>query len=310
MPSGSVTLLEAAKAGDDTLKRGVVETIIQESPILARLPMITIEGNALKHMEESTLPTPEFRQVNSTYSRSFGADTEHFWGTTILGGEVFVDNYIVKTRGNLRDVKATQFQKMAKAMALTFDENFINGDGTSNTFKGVKQLISEGFGFEQETATNGGPITLNQLDEAHDLLRTGTADAILCNRTHRRKITHLARDHSSHPLIDVGTDALGRKVTMYDGVELNILGDDASGNQILAFDETQGSSNVTSSMYFVRYGTDENVCGLMGAGGSFEVRDFGEQEAAPGHMGRVEVYPGVCIFNKYSIARYKGITNA
>ena len=47
MPSGSVPLLEAAKYGDDQLKRGVVETLIQESPILEMLPQTAISGNAL-----------------------------------------------------------------------------------------------------------------------------------------------------------------------------------------------------------------------------------------------------------------------
>src|SRR5438105_3798163 len=115
--SGSVTLLEAAKWGDDLLKKGVVETIIRESPILETLPFVTIQGNALKHMQEETLPSVSFRGVNATYTRDFGTDSEHYWGVAILGGEVFVDNFIVRTRGNLGDVKARQFQKKAKANA-------------------------------------------------------------------------------------------------------------------------------------------------------------------------------------------------
>ena len=61
MPTGNVTLLEAAKTSSDPLKRGVVETLIQESPILELLPQMTIQGNALKHMEEGNLPAPAFR---------------------------------------------------------------------------------------------------------------------------------------------------------------------------------------------------------------------------------------------------------
>lgn len=309
MPSGSVTLLEAAKSGSDTLKRGVVETIVRESPILERLPMITIQGNALKHMEEGTLPTPEFRQVNATYSRSWGSDTEHFWGTTILGGEVFVDNYLVKVRGNVRDVKATQFMKMSKAMAMTFDKTFFDGTGTANDFKGANALIDEGFGFKYDDGqTNGAALTLDRMDEAHDLLRGGSADQILMPRRIRTIITQKARTSvSGVSLIDVGTDTFGRKVNMWNDIPFGIVGDDRDGNLILNFDETQGSNSDAASIYFVKYGTEENVCGLMGLGGSFEVRDFGETEAAPGHLGRVEVYPGIAIFNQYSIVRYAGI---
>lgn len=311
MPTGSVTLLEAAKCGDDMLKRGVVETIIQESPLLEMLPMMTIQGNALKHFEEGSLPSPEFRQVNATYSRSWGSDTEHFWGTCILGGEVFVDNYLVRVRGNVVDVKAKQYRKMGKAMARTFDKYVFDGTGTANDFKGLNSLISEGFGQELEAGTNGAALTLSMLDQAHDLLRgQASADVLLMNRTLRRKITDLAKTTSvGYPYVDVGTDNFGRQVMSWNGIPIRIIGDDISGNAILDFDETQGSSNVTSSIYMLALGEDD-VTGLMGLGGSFDVKDFGETEAAPGHLGRVETYPGLAIFNKYSAVRIKGITNA
>lgn len=312
MPGTSVTLLEAAKWGTDLLKKGVVETIVRESPILEVLPMQTIQGNALKHMEEDTLPTVSFRDVNESYTRDFGTDTEHFWGVAILGGEVFVDNFIVRTRGNLGDVKARQFVKKAKANALTFDKYFFDGTGTAKDFKGVNALIDEGFGQKvgaADDAANGGTLTLDDLDIAHDLLRTGTADAAYLNRWTRRKITKLARTSvTGVSLIDVGNDAFGRQVMTWNDVPFRIVGDGPSGEQILDFDETRGSSNVTASIYFVRYGEDEFVSGLLGAGGSMEVVDFGETEAAPGHLGRIEWYPGIAIFNKYAIVRLNGIT--
>lgn len=309
--SGSVTLLEAAKWGDDLLKKGVVETIIRESPILETLPFVTIQGNALKHMEEDTLPSVAFRGVNTTYTRDFGTDAEHYWGVTILGGEVFVDNFIVRTRGNLGDVKARQFQKKAKANALTFDKTFFDGTGTADDFKGVNALITEGFGQSLVNASGGGVLSLDKMDQAHDLLRTGQADAILLNRTVRRKITYLARTSvTGVSLIDVGDDTFGRQVMSWNGIPLRIVGDDVSGAQILDFDEDPGdSTSDTASMYFVRYGADEFVCGLLGGGGTMEVVDFGETEAAPGHLGRIEWYPGIAIFNKYAIVRLYGITN-
>jgi len=255
MPTGSVPLLESVKYGSDMLKTGVVETIVQESPIMMRLPFINIEGNALKTYEEGSLPGTAFRQVNASYSRTWGSDREHTWGVAILGGEVFVDNFIVRTRGNVIDVKTRQFQKMAKAMAMKFDTNFFDGTGTANDFKGVNTLISEGFGSVSYGGTNGGAVTLALLDEAIDNLRTGTPDAALLNRKIRRDITSLGRNTANgYSMIDVGNDAFGRQVTQYAGIPLDIVGDDHDGNLILGFDETRGSSNVTASMYFVRYG--------------------------------------------------------
>lgn len=314
MPSGSLTLLEAAKSGSDLLHDGVVETLIQESPLLEMLPVITIKGNAIKHRVEGDLPTPAYRQVNATYTRSWGSDLEHFWGVTILGGEVFIDNFIINTMGNEWDEKSRQYAKFAKAMSRTFDADFFDADGTANKFKGVNQLISEGFGLTvgaAANATNGGTLMLDDLDIAIDLLRDQSMpDAMLINRTQRRKITALGRTSvTGVSLIDVGTDVFGRKVNMYNGIPMRIIGDDITGTAILGYDETRGSSSVCSSIYFCAFGEDK-VSLLLGAGGSFSVKDFGETQAAPGHLGRVECYPGIALWSPYSIVRLQGITNS
>lgn len=314
--SGAVTLLESHKDSSNMLKTGVVETLIQESPILEMLPMTSFVGAAYETNLEFDLPDPEFRQVNATYNRSHGTDRKVFWGVSILGGEVFIDNFIVRTRGNVVDTKAKQYRKFAKAMARTFDKSFFDGTGTANDFKGLNTLVDEGFGQvygANANHANGGALALDDLDVAYDLIRSQSSpDAILANRTHRRKITKLARDTSTgFSLIDVGDDKFGNQVTQWNGVGIRLIGDDRSGNAILDFDETKGSSSGTvSSLYMVAFGEEENVHGLMGAGGTFEVVDFGETEASPGHLGRVEAYPGICIANPYSVVRVNGITNA
>lgn len=316
MASGALSLLEAAKSGTDQKKRGVIETIIQESPIIEMLPWTTISGNALKHSVEDTLPSVGFRQVNASYSSSYGTDSEHYWGVAILGGEVKVDNFLVDVVGSEEDIEAKQWIKLAKANAMRFDYEAFNGDGTGNGFKGLKQLIAEGFGQTSVAGANGATLTLDMLDVAHDLFRNqGAADAIMINRTLRRKITSLARSSvTGISLIDVGSDVFGRQVTQWNGVPMRIIGDviDGSGNVVagLPGTEVQGSSGATcASIYFIKFGEDD-VTGLLGKGGSFSVKSFGEQQASPQRMGRLEWYPGMAIFNQYSVVRLAGVTNA
>jgi len=315
MPSGNVSLLEAAKHGGTQLHEGVIETIIQESPIIEQLPWMSFAGTALKHYVEGTLPSVNFRNVNEGYTSSYGTDSEIFWGVAILGGEVTVDNFlvdVVDTRGNL---KAKQFAKLAKANAMRFDYESIEGTGSvaSKGFKGVKQLIDEGQGQKLLNASGGGALTLAKMDEAHDLFRNqGGADAIWANRFTRRKITTLARSTvTGVSLIDIGTDVFGRQVTMWNDIPIRILGDgiNSSGTvePILDFDEDPGDgASDTCSLYFTKLSEDD-VCGLLGKGGSFMVKDFGELEDAPQQMGRLEWYPGLAVFNKYSIVRLYGI---
>ena len=251
--------------------------------------------------------------MNESYSRTHGTDTERYFGTAILGGEVFIDNYLVRVRGNVTSVKARQYAKFAKAMSRTYDKYFFDGTGTAKDFKGINALIDEGLGQKVLNASGGGALTLAKMDEAHDELRSqSSADVILMNRTVRRKLTDLGRNSAGYfSLIDVGDDRFGRQIMQWNGIPVRIIGDDKDGNAILGYDEDPGDgTSDTTSIYYVAFGEDENVTGLLGLGGSFDVVDFGETEAAPGHMGRVEVYPGVAIYNPLSIVRQYGITNA
>lgn len=316
MPSGNISLLEAAQHGGVQQKMGVIETIIQESPIIETLPWMSFAGTALSHNVEGTLPSVNFRNVNESYTSSYGQDNEMFWGVAILGGEVTVDNFlvdVVDTRGNL---KAKQFAKLAKANAMRFDYEAIEGTGSvsSKGFKGLKQLISEGQGISYANSTTGATVNLDKLDEAHDQFRNqGGADAIWANRTSRRQITSAARTSvTGISLIDVGTDVFGRQVMTWNDIPIRILGQaiNSSGTvvELLDFNEDPGDgTSDTCSLYFMKFGEDD-VTGLLGKGGSFMVKDFGELEDAPQQMGRMEWYPGLAVFNKYSVVRLTGIT--
>jgi len=47
----AVTLAQAATLSQNTLQRGVLETFVQSSPVLDRLPLMNIEGNAYAYNE-------------------------------------------------------------------------------------------------------------------------------------------------------------------------------------------------------------------------------------------------------------------
>jgi hypothetical protein len=316
MPAGLLTLVEASKCGEDMKKRGVVETIIRESGFLEQIPWKTVSGPAWRTYKEGTLPTPEFRRVNESYNKSWGSDEEIFWGTAIMGGEFEIDNYLVNVTANEKDIWADNWRKFAKATAMRFDHTLINGTGTAKDFKGVQLLVDEGHGQKLLQAAGGGPLTLAKLDEANDLLlNTGGADALWMNRTVRRKITELSRTTvTGISLIDVGTDVFGKQVFSWNDIPIRTPGKviNASNAVVdaLPFTEDPGDAVLdTTSIYFVKLDTD-NVYGIMGAGGSFNVQNFGETEAAPRRLGRLEWYPGLVVESPYSIVRLYGITNA
>lgn len=308
------TLLEAAKYGDDVKRAGVIKTIVETSPMYQKLTWKSIKGNAYRYNIEQALPDVAFRGVGGTYTDSTGVINPVTENLTILGGEIKIDRFIVSAMGNLSDIKAAQFAMKSKAMGFKFTESFFEGDSDVdiNSFDGIRKRLTGNQ--KLLNATGGGPLDLDKLDDALDRV-VGTPDMIFLNRTMRRKLTKLGRDtgtSSGAPLIEYGKDsAFGHQVETYRGIPLVLVENELDGSSILAYDEDPGDGvSDTASLYAVRFG-EEFIHGITGEGGSFmDVKDFGEMESAPQHLGRIEWYPGLCVVHPRSAVRLYGITNA
>lgn len=305
----ALTLLESAKYTDNKHKKGIYRIISERSPVSERLPFKQISGNAYTYDRELALSGVAFRGVNETYTRSTGVINPETERVVIMGGEIFIDRFQLKT-SNRYDLKATQWAMKAKAASLLFSATFFEGDSSANVreFDGLRNRLT---GSQSILAgTNGAAISLALLDQTLDTVvgdTPGNKVAYL-NKRLRRDITNLGRNISSgYSMIDTGNDAFGRQVTKYAGVPLLIVERDDNEATLLDFDETAGSSNVTSSMYVVRFG-EEFVHGIVAGGSGPDVYDVNdESDVAPGAIGRIDWYVGLCIVHPRGAARLRGI---
>ena len=99
----ALTLVEAAKLTQDLLLRGVVETIVSESQVLAYLPFMDVTGNALTYNQEATLPTAAFMAVGDTWTEDTPTFAQKTAKLAILGGDADVDNFLQQTYSNPND---------------------------------------------------------------------------------------------------------------------------------------------------------------------------------------------------------------
>jgi hypothetical protein len=316
-----LTLVEAAKLSQDDLQRGVLETFVQESSVLDRIPFLTIQGNAYAYNEEATLPGVQFRAVNAGYSESTGTVNPKSEKLVIMGGDADVDRFIVQTRGNLNDQRAIQTRMKVKAASYFFQDKFINGDTVvdTNGFDGLKkrltgsQVISAG--------TNGAPIVGNGGSDAYaffDMLDNlvaqvpglnGSNGALYANRNVIAKIRSAGRRIGGVDVVK--EDLTSKRVVTWNGIPLLDLGQTTAGADILPQTETQGTSNLASSIYAVRYGQaegDQAVTGLTNGG--VQVRDLGELDTMPVYRTRLEFYTGLAVFGGKGAARLTGVLNA
>ncbi|MCD6119230.1 phage major capsid protein [bacterium] len=300
-----LTLAEAAKLETDGLRKGVIETFGEFSPILDDLPFIEVMGNSFKYNQEASLPDVEFRDVNAAYTESAGTFTQETESLVIFGGVVDVDRYIQKTRGSINDQRAIQTRMKVKSLALAFTRTFFEGDSAIDTssFDGLAKRLS---GTSQEITAddgggNGGTLSLDLIDELIDAV-WGGPDVLYMNRHNRRKLTTLARNSS---IIEVYLDDFGKQVTRYDGIPVRLIGKDENNDEILGNDETVGTDTTTSSIYAVKYGADEFVCGITNGG--IQVEDLGLIPSPPAYRTLIEFYVGLALFHPEAAARLKGV---
>ncbi|MEV7358278.1 major capsid protein [Kitasatospora sp. NPDC091276] len=314
----ALTLAEAAKLSTTDLQRGVIETFVQESSILDRIPMLTIEGNAYAYNEESALPGVEFRAVGGAYSESTGTVNQKSESLVILGGDADVDKFIVKTRGNLNDQRAIQTRMKVKAASYKFAETFFNGDVATDpkSFDGLRKRLTGGQVLS--AGTNGAPILGNGSTDPHaffDLLDslvasvpglTASNGALYANRAVIAKIRSAARRIGGVEI--VREDLTGKRVVTYNGISVLDPGQTAAGVDILPQNETQGTASDASSVYAVKFGQGEGDRAVTGlTNGGVQAYDLGELESKPSYRTRIEFYCGVAVFGGKAAARLNGV---
>jgi hypothetical protein len=129
---------------------------------------------------------------------------------------------------------------------------------------------------------------------------------IVCNKAVRRQITKLVRGEAG----GAAMSEIGPQLREYDGAPIHVLDEDGDESPILDFDETQGASNETTSLYVIRPGSDvdgEHVQGLIG---SKMIEHVSVGLLGTYYSDLVESAMGLGMFHPRAACRVKGITAA
>lgn len=291
----ALTLTEAAKLSNDVVRQGVIETIVKESPVLQRMPFIDLVGNALTYNREGSAAGAGWFAVGDVWSEGTPTFTQITTALKILGGDADVDQYLATTRSNVQDLEAAVVELKAKAVRNEFEDVFINGDGTSNKFVGLRSTMPSG---QLVTAgTNGAALTLAMLDDLIDRIRPGQPDLLLMSRRTRRTLNALVR--ASGAFLETRQTEFGAFQQFYAGIPVAV-------SDFILETETQGSANNASSVYALQFG-EGALAGLQGPGG-LQVERVGALETKDAVRWRVKWYTAIAVFSELSIARLAGVT--
>jgi hypothetical protein len=301
----AISLLDFANQTRSPMRRGIVQEITNESVFLKILRFVQVDGFAYNYNRQATLGGIAFRGLNDTYSEDAGVVNPQVETLSIFGGEVHTDRQIVNKQGDI--ARANAIAAKVKKAGLFFDRYVIKGDPSSDPlqFTGLNSRLSGNQVLE--VATNGGPLTLTLLDEALDsVVGSNSKKVIICNKAVRRQITSLIRAAAGGAAIS----DIGQQAREYDGAPIQVLDEDGDESPILDFDETQGSSNVTTSLYIVRPGSDVDGEHMQGLIGSKMIEHVSVGLMGTYYTDIVESAMGLGVFHSRSACRIKGITAA
>lgn len=310
----AVSLAQSAVIIQDDLQGGVVDTFVQESVVLDRLPLKEIASNVFAYNEEATLPNVQFRGVNEPFLESTGTWNPKTERLSILGGDADLDTFLIDVPSETASLREEVTRGKIKANSYMFQNTFFNGDTDVDpkAFDGLRKRL---IGSQVIDAGENGFTISGNPEEFFDLLDlaisrvpgiNGLNGAIYMNASATAKLRSAGRKLGGTEI--VREDLTSKRVLQYNGIAVLDPGDNQDGVAILGQNETTGTATDTSSIYVVKFGESEVDQGVTGlTRGGISVRDLGEIDEKPAYRTRLEFFCGVAVFGGKAAARIRGI---
>lgn len=296
----------ALQAPGDVLP-GVVQIITNNSIFMNILQFEETTEFTKEYNRQQTLGGIAFRALNAQYTADVGVINPNVEVLKIFGGLVETDRQQAKgPRG--RKIRASNIAAKTKKAALFFDKYVIDGDSAvdAKQFDGLNKRLT---GNQVTSAgTNGAALTLAMLDTLLDkVVGTNAGKVLVMNKADRTKTKQLILSSAGGAAVgDFNSGELER----YNQARIQVIDEDGDEAAILGKDETQGSSNVTSSIYCVRPGTmdGENMRGLIrqpDGAQPIDYVDYGERNGV--YQELLESVMGIALYHPRCAARLKGV---
>lgn len=333
------TMVELERLSTDVLKKGIMKTIIYNSPLIPYLPFITVTGNSYLFNQETAEAAADWYTVGDTWAEGTPTWAQRNVALKVLGGDADTDAFIQQTRKD-QDVEAAIIELKAKAIAYKFDLDSIMGGTTvqvdTKAMQGLMLLLA---GCENATATrntdwdapnnaqiiDAGPtagtsatLTIAKLDELIDAVKVKPVDYLLMSKAMRRKVNSLARSSGSSG-VSVLTEThaqFGKFIDYYNGIPIivsdrvpdNIQDGNGSGVVTLtSYDQTttRGTGYDNGVIFAMHFGED-GLCGVQNAG--IQTEDIGKLETKDARRTRIKWYVNMELFNIKALAGLINVT--
>lgn len=262
----AVTLLEAKNFTQDKLDQMVIDEFRKDVlfDMMVFDDTITANGGgtlAYTYNRVTTLPTADFRAINTEYTPQEAKTTQYTSNLRPFGGAFNVDRVLQNHVKGIKTQIGFQLEQKIKATKALFVESFLNGDTAveANGFDGLDKAITG-------STTDRVPADVIDLSSAEAIMANGTKfmyeldqmlaeldgepTILMVNRQLMAVMNTIARKSGSFSTGDL--DAFGKQVTKYGTITLYPVGDKpGTAKPIIDID-----TNRLTSLIAVRIGLD------------------------------------------------------
>lgn len=293
---------EAEKLSNNTLISGIIEEIIDRDGMFAMMPFMRVNSKALVYNRENTLAEGDWLDPNEVINESAATFTEVVAKLRILAGDVDVDKFLHETMSDTNNQVSIQVAQKAKALARQFARQVATGDAAVNAkaFDGIAKLVDPAMTFAVDA--NGGPVTLELIDQLRDMIKLGP-DALVMRQGTWRAVRTLLRALGGTTPSMIEMENFGYPMPAFDGTPVIV-------NDFLAADEVQGTETASCSIYAVRMNEVDGLHGIYGGDAAgLRVETIGTVQNKDSWRFRVKWYASLVLRSTQSLARLRGVTN-
>lgn len=240
-----LTIAQYEYLNQDVLLRGVVNWLVRESPMLAALPMKSMQGNSLKYNVSTVLPPVQWTTAGTQLSEGSGTFVQRTADIYTMLQNQYTDKGEI-AKNPLQDPETRDMELASQAMAQDWEDVLIFGQTTTTSnalqFKGLLKLIAE---LESEattdldgsvytvlagnnsqvvaSSTTSTALAMAHIDATIDQVKPGKPDVLLMSRMTRRKLNALQRaSGGSSGTVLQGESSFGVRMETYDHIPLYI----------------------------------------------------------------------------------------
>ena len=199
-----------------------------------------------------------------------------------MGGTVKFDRVLAKLKNTITDPKTLQMKMKMKAIALTWNDYFINGDQASDSegFEGLKKRISL-MPTRQKVACGGAvsgyDVTASaaavnrfwtDMERSYAFCNGGTVSAGFCNEDLKLGLGRSLRyiNSAGGHFLDVTKDSFDRAVTTYKGTPIYDMGFKVDQTTEIITDtevDADATHSVSTSLYWASFNMEQGITGIQ-----------------------------------------------